>query len=437
MRLVRRMRGRLRDSLFVLPVTMILFSGGLAALSLYIDSRAFGFLFDNPLIISATVSGGRAIATTVAGATITVAAISISITALSTQMAATQYSPRAVGGFFEDMFQQAVIGLVVGTFTFSLVILAGLKDVMNQAEEATPTLSVSLAIILGVLSAIAIVAYIYHSLRRMQIDSVVRRIAAGALHAVRRAQQVRPQNHDMNEAGPPEGKPLRVKSEKGGWIVGIAGGDLLRTLPANSTARVDVRVGEAISSGDNIATIWANSANPSLPRRTVRGVRRAIETDHERSLESDPSFGIRQLTDIALRALSSAMNDPTTAVDVIHHLKVPLREILCGPAPLRVIDGEDGRRVFLAEIPSRSDFVHEAFTEIRLSAANQPTVLRALLEVLQDLKNDLEGKQLQGRLGAVEEEFRLTLEAAQNSALPREDIARILRSHQVRGSRDD
>ena len=428
-RLVRRVRDWLLDSLFVLPVTLIVIGAGLAGLALYIDSTASASLVDNPLILSATVSGGRAIATTVAGATITVAAIVFSITALVTQMAATQYSPRAVGGFFEDMFQQAVIGLVVGTFTFSLVILAGLNDVLDQTEEATPTISVTLAIVLGVLSAVAIVAYIYHSLRRMQIDTVVRRIAAGAVEAVRRENDSRPHMDITNKSGPPEGKSNKIKAKTGGWIVGIDGDELVDSLPPHATARVDVRVGEAISAGDVIATVWASPDDQQLKGRTERGIRRAIITDTERSLESDPTFGMRQLADIALRALSPALNDPTTAVDVIHHLKVPLREILASDPPLRVLEGREGKRAFLAQTPSRSDYVHSAFSEIRLSASKQPSVLRALLEVLQDLKGDLEGQDLSGRLAAVEEEFELTLEAARKADLPDADIQRILRNH--------
>lgn len=418
----------LRDSLFVLPVALIIFFAGLAGLSLYVDSRAPASVTENPFILAATVSGGRAILTTVAGATITVAAIVFSITALSTQMAATQYSPRAVGGFFEDIVQQALIGLVVGTFTFSLVLLAGLNDVLDQSEEATPTLSVTLAIVFGVLSAISIVGYIYHSLRRMQIDSVVRRIAAGALEAVRREQNDRPRTV-ANNTGPPEGKAGKVKARAGGWIVGIDSERLLESLPPHSTARVDVRVGEPISVGDVIATVWTNSDTGEVPDSSERGVRRSIETDSERSLESDPTFGIRQLSDIALRALSPALNDPTTAVDVIQHLKVPLREILGSDAPLRVLEGSDERRVFFARTPSRSDYVHAAFAEIRLAASQQPTVLRALLDVLQELKDDLEGEDVEGRLAAVSEEFRLTMETVRKSDLPAEDIKRILRDH--------
>jgi uncharacterized membrane protein len=436
MRWIRGVLNRLRDSLFVLPVSMIVLAGGLAGLSLLLDSRNLTYIADNPLIISATVSGGRAIATTVAGATITVAAIVFSVTALLTQEAATQYSPRSVGGFIEDLFQQTVIGLVVGTFTFSLVILAGLNDVLDQTEEATPTLSVTLAIVLGVLSAISIVAYIDHSMRRMQIDNVVRRIADASLQAVKSQRVERQPDRESGKTGPPQGESRQVRSSKEGWIVGIDGARLLASLPAHTTASIEVRLGEPVSVGDHIVTVWAESGDRPLTPGSERRIQKAIETDSQRSEETDPSFGIRQLADIALRAISPAINDPTTAVDVIHHLKVPLREILASDPPLRVLDGPEGRRAFLAETPSRSDYVHQAFSEIRLAASKHPAVLRALLEVLRDLKGDLDGDNLEGRLAAVEEEFRLTLETAQKSDLPEPDLERILRGHRVEDFED-
>jgi uncharacterized membrane protein len=176
----------LRDNLFAIPVLVIAVCGGLAFLALYLDVKVGETLDDWPVIIGTTVSGARAIAASVAGATITVAAIVFSITALSTQMAASQYSPRALGEFFEDPFQQTIIGLVVGTFTYSLLVLASLGGGIVDGAAATPSASVTLSIILGVESAVGIVAYINHSLRRMQVDSVVQRIAADSVRAITR-----------------------------------------------------------------------------------------------------------------------------------------------------------------------------------------------------------------------------------------------------------
>ena len=359
-----------------------------------------------------------------AGATITVAAIVFSITALSTQMAANQYSPRVVGGFFEDPIQQMIIGLVVGTFTYCLLVLASLSNAIIDGGDPTPSVSITIAVALGVISAIAIVAYINHSLRRMQIDSVVRRIAASSIKAIERhLQEVDPGTVDHGP--PPTGESFAIRSESGGWVVAIDPEQALESIPRDSTARVDVRLGEAVSIDDRIVTLWPA---PSESWKGATGVRRAVLTASERSLDLDPTFGIRQLVDIGLRALSPGVNDPTTAVDVIHHLKTPVRTVLLSDAPRRVFTGQDNRRVFLAETPSRSDYVHSAFSEIRLAANRQPHVLRALIEVLGDLHSDLSRDGLEGREGAVQQELELTVAQAKASGLPEADLNRILGS---------
>lgn len=421
---VSRLILRFRDSLFTIPLAFLLICAGAAAGALFIDATFADTIESWPIILGTTVPGGRAIATTVAGATITVAAIVFSITALSTQMAASQYSPRVLGGFFEDPFQQSIIGLVMGTFTYSLLVLASLSNAIIDGGDPTPSLSVTLCIVLGVASVIGIVAYINHSLRRMQIDSVVQRIAAAATSAIEHHLSERKSAADVTDSPPPEGDPRVVLSQRGGWVVAIDPAAALEAIPAGSTARIDVRVGEAVSIGDRIVTIWPD---PGKGWNRPGKLRRAVVTSSERSVERDPTFGIRQLVDIALRALSPGVNDPTTAVDVIHNLKTPIRSVLLADPPKRVFTGDEGRRLFLSQTPSRSDYVHAAFSEIRLAAGGQPYVLSALLEVLEDLLSDLGGADLEGRAGAVQEEIELTLDLARSSDFPDPDLARVLK----------
>lgn len=412
---------KIRESLFTIPVLIVVSCALAAVAALYIDANNADLLEDWLIVLGTTVPGGRAIATTVAGATITVAAIVFSITALSTQMAANQYSPRALGGFFEDTFQQAIIGLVVGTFTYSLLVLASLSNAVVDQSMATPSVTVTLDIVLGVASAVGIVAYINHSLKRMQIDSVVRRIAAAATQAISKHLQ-RPEGDVAVDGSPPEGEARSVSATSGGWVVDIDAEKLLEVMTPDSTARVDVRLGEAVSTGDRLIRLWSEGESGPSDKK----LRSAITTASERSIELDPTFGIRQLVDIALRALSPGVNDPSTAVDVIHHLKTPVRMVLHSSAPRRVFSDRQGRRVFLAETPGRSDYVHDAFSEIRLAAGGQPPVLAALIEVLQDLESDLDGDELRGRETAVLEQLRLTVELVEQSDLPEIDRDRVL-----------
>jgi len=414
---------RAKESLYGIPIAIIVGSGALALLALYIDSEFPDPLAGLPLVLETTVAGGRAIATTIAGATITVAAIVFSITALSTQMASSQYSPRSVGGFFEDPFQQTIIGLVIGTFTYSLLVLASLGSAIADGSEATTSISVTFSLVLGVISVIGIVGYINHSLRRMQIDSVVRRIANASISAIDRHLERTDDEETTADGSPPQGDSRSLKTKTGGWVVMIDEAQALEALPPGSTARIDVRLGEAVAPGDRIVVVWPD---PGEDWDGAPALLRSVVTAQERSLDLDPTFGIRQLVDIGLRALSPGINDPTTAVDVVHHLKTPVRTVLLSSAPRRVFSGPENRRVFLSRTPGRSDYVYQAFSEIRLIAGRQPYVLSALLEVLGDLKADLEEADLSERVGAVDHELRATIETAQTSGLPEDDLKRVL-----------
>ncbi len=417
---VRSLVQRIRDSLFFIPVLGIVTFSGLAILILYFD-RKLSYEDESPWLLAATVAGGRSIATTVAGATITVAAIVFSITALSSQIAATQYSPRAVRGFFEDRFQQIVIALIVGTFTYSLLILAGLSTASAGVSEPSPSIAVTINVILGVASAIGIVGYIDHSLKRFQVDSVIRRISNDTLRAVQK--QKRDHGNATDEAREqPEGISDSVKSRKLGWVQGINAAKIAKMIPDGATIRIEVRLGDPVSEGDHIASIWPDEAKDEAEDI----LEKSITVGQDRSLDNDPAFGVRQLVDIALKALSPGINDPTTALDVVHHLKVPIREVLLREAPVRVYTGPSGQRVYLPEAFSRSDFVHAAFAEIRLNGKGQPSVLAGLLDVLGDLRDELAGEDMAGRAAAIDEEWNLTIDVLHDSGLPEADVERVL-----------
>lgn len=418
--MARSVLQRISQSLFFLPTVVVALCAALAWLTTVVELDG-----DFPLLLSVTVAGGRSLSAAVAGATITVAAIVFSITALISQITATQYSPRAVSGFFEDRFQQLVIGFVVGTFTYSLLVLAGLAG-STVPGDPEASLSATMVVVLGIASVIAIVGYLDHSLRRMQIAAVVRRIAGATADAVHRTRREPGEANALEERAPSHGKAHRIWATRTGWVQDIDGTALARHLPAGFVVNVAVRVGEPIFPGDLLATSWSPDGGDD--RDPAGAVRRCVHIGRDRSLARDPSYGFRQLVDIALRALSPGINDPTTAVDVIHHLKPPLRETLRLDPPVRVVSGPNGQRVFLAEAPSRSDLVHAAFGEIRLAAAQQPSVLHALLEVETDLIAELREADLEGRTAALVAEALLAADAARSAGFPAPDRERVLRA---------
>ncbi|MGA9594747.1 MAG: DUF2254 domain-containing protein [Acidimicrobiia bacterium] len=414
---------RLRDNLYVVPLVIVAVSIAVARVTTILDHGG-----DKPIsgdwLLSISVAGGRAITASVAGATITVAAFVFSITALSSQIAATQYSPRAVAGFVEDRFQKFVIGLIIGTFVFSLLVLADLSGVAYADDLPHPSLSVTIVLLLGIASAVAIVAYLDHSLKRMRIDAVVRRIAEWSAGAVRHQDRVKGADVDMEALSQPDAQPIRVESTRSGWVLDIHSALLAQRLPADSLARIEVKLGEAVFAGDLLATVWLDGDSASVSR----SVQRSVRLGRSRTSSRDPGYGIRQLVDIGLRALSPAVNDPTTAMDVIQHLKRPLREILTLDPPQRVYAGPRRQRVFLPETPSRSDRVRSAFAELRLAAANQPVVLAVLIDVLGGLVEELIADNHESRTVELRRQAELAVDLAKHAAFSASDLEPILDS---------
>ena len=379
---VRDLFDRVRQSLFFIPALIV---GGCAALAptlLWVDGSG---ALDGFLVLSTTVASARVILATIAGATITVAAIVFSITALTVQLAASQYSPRILGVLFRDTFQQIVIGITMGTFVYSLLVLAAVRLPSGGAEASSPSVSTTLGIILAVLAMLLIVGFLNHVLQRIEVGTLIRGIVDATTHEVRRelTERLEASPETALEADELTGEPsLRVKGSMKGWVTSIDNRRLLGAVHDGGVLRVDVEVGDYVHSGTVLATVW--TLDP--PSGLESAIREAISTGTNRKIEGDPLFGLRLLSDIALRALSRGINDPATAVDVVTHLEEPLGEVLTRELPPRVIgDSGNNGRLFRPDRPNRDEYIRSALQGIRLNAGAQPDVIRAIIDLAHNL----------------------------------------------------
>ena len=141
---------RIRVSLFFVPVVGVVISIVGAVVTIWIDSRLDLRGTDLPLGVTSTVASARSVLSTVAGATMTFAAIAFSISLLIIQQASSQFSPRVVHTLFRDPFNKRVMGLVMGTFTYCLVVLRSVRSFGEPGGDVViPNLSVAIAVLLG------------------------------------------------------------------------------------------------------------------------------------------------------------------------------------------------------------------------------------------------------------------------------------------------
>lgn len=369
---------RIRGSLFFVPLVGVLGGAGSALGLVAVDSRIDSRQADLPLGLASTVESARTLLSTVASATITFAGIAFSISLLVIQQAASQHSPRVVHALFREPFNKRVMALVLGTFTYCLLVLRSVRSPLEDGgQPVIPTVSVAVAVLLGVVAILAVVAFINHSAHSMDISQILERAQREAARPVRDPWGAAHQPPTSPTA--PDGEPQTVvRFDRSGWIQHVDAHRLLASLAPGATAELATYPGRYAVPGSVAVHVWG--APP--PDDAVETLRHSITLGASRTMLQDPSYGIRALVDVALRALSPGVNDPTTAQDAIFHSAAALVTVLEQPPPPPVLEGEKGRRLLLPELPTDGDLVRLAFEEVRRAAAPHPTVSIYVLEAL-------------------------------------------------------
>lgn len=412
---------RIRASLFFVPMVGVVIAVVVGFSTIAIDSRLDASR-DLPLGLSSTVESARALLSTIAGATITFAAIAFSVSLLIIQQASSQFSPRVVHTLFRDPFNKRVMGLVVGTFTYCLVVLRSVRAPIDAGgDPVIPNLSVAIAVVLGVATILAIVAFIDHSAHSMDVSQILERVRREAIDAIRREWSMSDVNDDP-EAEPdgPGDVAYLMRFDRTGWIQQIDTDALLRCVEPGGTMWLEAYPGRYAIEGTPVCSL-------TFPPDDVEGLQEhiaaAVEIGETRTMQQDASFGLRQLADVALRALSPGVNDPTTAQDAIFHLAAVLDPILQRDPPPREQRSER-RRLVLVQQPTHADLVRLAFEEIRRAAADHPTVGIYLLEALELLDESVRSSGLAERAQPLVEQARLVVsECAAADPLPADLLA--------------
>lgn len=161
-------------------------------------------------------------------------------------------------------------------------------------------------------------------------------------------------------------------------------------------------------------------------------VRAAVVVGTTRTMQQDVSYGLRQLTDVALRALSPSVNDPATAQEAVYHAAAVLDELLHRDPPAQVRGGPRGTWLVLSGRPSHAELVGLAFDEVRRAAAAQPGVCVDVLEALHVLHRSMAWDGLADRCPALEAQAHLLLAGAEAADLLPADLQAVRRAHAER-----
>jgi uncharacterized membrane protein len=419
------LRAYLRGSLWLMPTVFVmvaLVGGTFIALLEPAEGTAL-----EPFVFGGTADGARDLLTALAGAMITVTGLTFSLTVVALQMAAGQYSPRVLRNFLTDRGNQAVLSTLVATFAYCIAVLRVIREEEASGDELMPRLAVTLGVVLSLVALGMLVYFLHHLTRQLRVDTILRDIATDTLEA---AGQAFPEPLDDGLPAPPLPEPtpnaVRVRALRSGHLQQVE----LRGLTSSAAERdVVVRlrpaVGHHVTKGTTLAWVWPRDGAAFDGDEDEKGLNRLVhdrvQLGQERTLQQDVAFGLRQLVDIGAKALSTGMNDPTTAVQAVGLLSVVLSD-LAGRQLGSTIDlDEEGRPRTVLPRPTFRDFLHLMCDQIRRYGGDEPTVVLALLGALADIAEQVEGTE---RAAVVEEEVLRTVEIARR-ALDDTEMVRI------------
>jgi uncharacterized membrane protein len=366
-------------SVWVLPLLGILAAWVLTDALASVDQGPFADLDDLRLI---STDSALALLAAVGGGMVTFTGFVFSVVLLMVQYGSSAYSPRTVSYFVRSRTTQVVLAIFLLTIGFSLLSLIEVGS--GRRPDFVPLASVVVTILLLLASLVAFLALLNEVGTRIRVDTVLSGIGHRSRGLMRRAFSVTPAGMEHLTAAPPgpdDDSSLVRYAGPPGQIVAVDVARLRRLVQRSGCHLVlTMQTGDAVSVGSRIARITGAQLSD-------REVSRCLLVDRERSLRLDPLYGLRILTDVALRALSAAVHDPTTAVRALDEVEGVLRAAAGVPlGAVRLTSGEGSLVVLHA---TWSDVVDLALLEVLAAGIDQPQVTRRLSVLLDDLLLDL------------------------------------------------
>ncbi len=370
---LRKALADLSETFWLIPALMVVLGIGGALGLVEVDRSGLiprslleGWLYDGG------ATGARTLLGAIASSTIGVAGTVFSITIAALSLAAGQMGPRLLRNFTRDRGNQLTLGVFLGTFSYALIVL---RSVRTEGEGGfIPHLSLSVGIALAFVCVATLVYFVGHMAGRINVDTVIELVSDDVNSAIRRL------TTDRRQPAQPPAMVWRdavpIADPRRGYLQQLDEAGLASWAAENQTAiLLLVRPGDYVFPGAPIALMLppVEGAGEAIRNATALGAHRVSSFDLR--------FAVRQLVEVAVRALSPGVNDPYTAISVLDRLGAAL----CEMEPVFLPSGVSlvRERVVLVVPQIQYDqLLNTMFHMIRQSAAGNTAVLMRQLEVL-------------------------------------------------------
>lgn len=415
----------LKSSLWFLPAICLVIAVALAFGLAEVDARLGASLADRwPRIFGLSADGARSILAAVAQSMITIAGVTFSITIVALSLAANQYTPRVLRNFMRDRGNQAALGGLIGIFVYCVLIL---RTVRGGDHRGLAAVSLLAAVALAVLGIGLFIYFIYHVAMSIQVSTIVCYATEETRRAVLKLlpEQFTPGEREQ-EPNPPEARLLTkvqwlpIAAEKSGFLQSADIELLLAFACKHQTiVRMEYGIGDFVVQNNPLVSI---AGSRPINRQTVDELNGFFAVGPYRNIEQDPTFGIQQIVDIAVKALSPGINDPTTAVTCLGYLSSILRLVVTRRIPPRCHYHQNKLRLVTCT-QTFETLLQLAFDEVRENSRSQSIVLLSLLRAIGEIAKA--EPLVPERKALLHTQVMLVLEAAESGLKSRPGLERI------------
>lgn len=384
---------RLRESFWFLPALMaagaIALSFGLTSLDAVVDDRTYR---RHDWIYLFGPEGARAILSAIASSMITVAGLTFSITMLTLQLASSQFGPRLLRNFLRDRGNQLVLGTFIATFVYCLLVLRTVKGV--EGSSFVPHISVAVGILLSIASLAVLIYFIHHTAHSIRVETILASLAAETGAAIERlfpekvGREVPAEREPDRSMAPVDAATARlIRPERSGYVQMVDGDALMnRAVDLGIVVHLAVGPGAFVTPDD---VLMSAAPGARIDAAAADGLRAALVIGAERTPNQDLAFSIRRIVEIAQRALSPSVNDPTTAIYCIDRLGEALARLAERKMPeARRLDPEGHLRIVVQPV-SFATLAHDSFSAVARYGMADADVVRALLRMLDRLADGI------------------------------------------------
>jgi uncharacterized membrane protein len=375
-------RDVLRTNLWLVPAVEVIIAALLFVGTYALDQASYNGVFHTPgWAISGSADAARQILTAIAAAIITVVGVVFSIVIVALTLTSTQFGPRMLRNFIRDRGTQLTLGTFVATFVYSILALGS----VGQGDHGAfvPHITITVLLFLMVVDLAVLIYFLHHIAVQIQLPQVIASIAGDLAKAI-----------ELQAGDPTVGADARyaalliadmdgpggdVAAPRSGYLQYIQHRTLVR-IAAQKDAVIHLRYrpGHFLVQGHPYATVWPARAADQVSRELAM----AHATGPYRTLAQDVSFGVDQLVEICIRALSPAVNDTFTALTCIDWIGDSLCKVTGRWQPTSVYRDQAGVVRLIATQTTYERLVQRAFEKVRQAGRGMPAVMIRQLDAL-------------------------------------------------------